>query len=138
MLDIRLIREQPDFVKSRLATRGGEDVALVDEVLRMDADYRKGATALQQLTAERKKLEKEIGAKKNRKEDATELINRVNVIGDRISQLETEVAVDESAELRSSLLLQIPNLPHANVPVGKDASDNPVVRSWGEKPELKD
>ncbi|MDP9099043.1 MAG: serine--tRNA ligase [Verrucomicrobiota bacterium] len=138
MLDIRLIREQPDFVKSRLATRGGDEAALVDEVARMDADYRSGATTLQRLTAERKKLEKEIGAKKNRKEDAAELIHRVGVVGDRISQLETEVAVDESAELRTSLLLQIPNLPHASVPAGKDASDNPVVRTWGEKPELKD
>ncbi len=138
MLDIRLIREQPDFVKSRLATRGGDEAALVDEVARMDADYRSGATTLQRLTAERKKLEKEIGAKKNRKEDAAELIHRVGVVGDRISQLETEVAVDESAELRTSLLLQIPNLPHASVPAGKDASDNPVLRTWGEKPELKD
>jgi seryl-tRNA synthetase len=137
MLDIRLIREQPDFVKSRLATRGGDDAAFVDEVLRMDADYRRGATALQQLTAERKKLEKEIGGRRGRKEDATELISRVNAIADRISQLETEVAVDESEELRRSLLLQIPNLPHANAPVGKDPSENPVVRSWGEKPALE-
>jgi seryl-tRNA synthetase len=136
MLDIRLIREQPDFVKSRLATRGGNDAALIDEVLRMDADFRQGTTALQQLTAERKKLEKEIGARRGRKEDATELMNRVSIIGDQISQLETAVAVDQSEELRRSLLLQIPNLPHANAPVGKDASENPVVRSWGEKPEL--
>lgn len=136
MLDIRLIREQPDFVKARLATRGGGDEAQVDEVLRMDADFRKGATALQQLTAERKKLEKEIGAKRGRKEDATDLINQVNEIGDRISRLETEVAVDESEDLRRNLLLQIPNLPHAAAPVGKDASANPVVRSWGEKPDL--
>jgi seryl-tRNA synthetase len=138
MLDIRLIREQPDFVKSRLATRGGNDTELVDEVLRLDADYRKGATALQQLTAERKKLEKEIGAKRSRQEDTTDLMNHVSAIGDRISQLETEVAVDQSAELRTSLLLQIPNLPYAGAPIGKDPSDNPVIRTWGEKPELKE
>jgi seryl-tRNA synthetase len=136
MLDIRLIREKPDFVKSRLATRGGGDEARIDEVLRMDADFRKGATALQQLTAERKQLEKEIGTKRSRREDATELINRVNGIANRISQLETEVAVDESEDLRRSLLLQIPNLPHADAPIGKDSSANPVVRSWGEKPPL--
>jgi len=109
---------------------------MIDELLRIDADFRKGATALQQLTAERKKLEKEIGGKRGRKEDATELINRVSGIGDQISRLETEVAVDQSEDLRKSLLLQIPNLPHASVPFGKDASANPVVRSWGEKPAL--
>jgi seryl-tRNA synthetase len=136
MLDIHLIREKPDYVKSGLATRGGGDEARIDEVLRMDADFRKGATALQQLTAERKKLEKEIGAKRSRREDATELMNRVSGIADQISQLETEVAVDKSEDLRRSLLLQIPNLPHESVPVGKDASANRVVRSWGEKPKL--
>ena len=67
MLDIRLIREQPDFVKSRLATRGGdEDVAKVDEVLRVDAERRKAETALQQLNADRKRLSKEIGGKRVR------------------------------------------------------------------------
>jgi seryl-tRNA synthetase len=136
MLDIHLIREKPDFVKSRLATRGGGGEARIDEVLRMDADFRKGKAALEQLTAERKKLEKEIAAKRSRKEDATELMNRVNGVADRISQLETKVAVDESEDLRRSLLLQIPNLPYANAPIGKDASANPVVRSWGEKPKL--
>ena len=62
MLDIRLIREQPDFVKSRLATRGGDDgLARIDEVLRVDAERRKAETALQQLNADRKRLSKEIG-----------------------------------------------------------------------------
>ena len=56
MLDIRLIREQPDFVKERLATRGGDDAAKIDEILRMDSDLRRGTTALQQLVAERKKI----------------------------------------------------------------------------------
>ena len=65
MLDIRLIREQPDFVKSRLATRGGDDdVAKIDEVLRVDAERRKAETALQQLNADRKRLSKEIGGKR--------------------------------------------------------------------------
>src|SRR4051812_23553196 len=56
MLDIRLIREQPDLVKSRLATRGGEDAARIDEVLRVDGGRRKAETALQQLNADRKRL----------------------------------------------------------------------------------
>lgn len=60
MLDIRLIREQPDFVKARVATRGGDDAAKIDEVLRVDAERRKAETALQQLNGDRKRLSKEI------------------------------------------------------------------------------
>src|SRR2546428_6323152 len=66
MLDIRLIREQPDFVKSRLATRGGNDEAKIGEVLLVDANRRKAETVLQQLNADRKRLSKEIGGKRSR------------------------------------------------------------------------
>src|SRR5205807_9044460 len=58
MLDIRLIREKPDLVRDRLATRGGGDEAKIDEVLRVDAERRKVETAVQQLNADRKRLSK--------------------------------------------------------------------------------
>jgi seryl-tRNA synthetase len=134
MLDIRLIREQPDFVKSRLATRGGDDAMKIDEVLKIDADRRKNETALQQFNAERNRLSKDVGAKRSGGEDATKLIDRVNQIADDIGRLEADVAVD--AGLQEGLLLQIPNLPHESVPIGKDPSANLVVRSWGDKPQL--
>ncbi len=132
MLDIRLIREQPDFVKSRLATRGGDDAARVDEVLRVDAERRKAETALQQLNADRKRLSKEIGGKRSRGEASAELEDEVRKIGEKIAVLTEQTA--QADELQKNLLLQIPNLPHANTPIGKDASSNPVLRSWGEKP----
>ncbi len=134
MLDIRLIREQPDFVKSRIATRGGDDAAKIDEVLRVDATRRKAETALQQLNGDRKRLSKEIGGKRARGEASDELETRVREIGDQISLLNEQTSAADEEQKR--LLLQIPNLPHANAPVGKDASENPVVRSWGEKPAL--
>jgi seryl-tRNA synthetase len=135
MLDIRLIREQAEFVKERLATRGSnEDVARIDEVLRVDAERRKAETALQQLNADRKRLSKEIGGKRSRGESSEELETRVREIGDQIALLnEQTTAADEQ---QKQLLLRIPNLPHAAAPVGKDASENPVVRSWSEKPAL--
>src|SRR5438045_9476751 len=68
MLDIRLIREKPDFVHERLATRGGGDEARIDDVLRVDVERREAETKLQQLNADRKKLSKEIGGKKSRGE----------------------------------------------------------------------
>jgi seryl-tRNA synthetase len=134
MLDIRLIREQPDLVKSRLATRGGGDEVRVDELLRVDAERRKAETALQQLNADRKRLSKEIGAKRSRGETAEEFEGQVRQIGQQIAELsEHTTKLDQQQRY---LLLEIPNLPHESVPVGKDPSANRVVRSWGEKPNL--
>src|SRR5437763_6587907 len=124
MLDIRFIREQPDFVKSRLATRGGDDAAKIDEVLRVDAERRKAETALQQLNGDRKRLSKEIGGKRAKGEATEEIEARVREIGDQISLLSEQTA--ETDEHQKDLLLGIPNLPHANAPIGKDASENPV------------
>jgi seryl-tRNA synthetase len=134
MLDIRLIREQPDFVKSRLATRGGGDQLKIDEVLAVDAERRRLETALQQCNADRKRLSKEIGAARSRGEDSAALEERVRQIGDETATLVRQTAAAE--ERQRDLLLNIPNLPHAGAPIGTTAADNPVVRSWGEKPEF--
>jgi seryl-tRNA synthetase len=134
MLDIRLIREKPDFVRERLATRGGGDEAKIDDILRVDVERRKTETALQQLNADRKRSSKEIGGKKSRGEATNELEQRVRQIGEQIADLNTRAAATE--EKQNDLLLQVANLPHESVPVGKDAIGNRVVRSWGEKPAL--
>src|SRR6266699_3748206 len=120
MLDIRLIREKPDVVRERLATRGGGDEAKIDEVLRVDAERRKVETALQQLNADRKRLSKEIGAKKSRSESTNELEQRVRQIGDQIADVNSRTTAAETAQ--TNLLLQIANLPHESVPIGKDPS----------------
>ena len=134
MLDIRLIREKPDVVRERLATRGGGDEAKIDEVLHVDVERRKVETALQQLNADRKRLSKEIGGKKSRGESTNELQERVRQIGEQIVDLNARATAAE--EEQNNLLLQIANVPHASVPIGKDPSANKVVRSCGEKPEL--
>ncbi|HEY0368389.1 MAG TPA: serine--tRNA ligase [Chthoniobacterales bacterium] len=134
MLDIRLVREQPDSVKERLASRGGDDAAKIDDVLRIDADRRRAETAVQQLNGDRKRLSKEIGGKRSRGESSQELENEVRGIGDEIATLNEQIAGLE--EEQRNLLLNIPNLPHANAPIGKDASDNVVIRTWGEKPQI--
>src|SRR6266540_4642609 len=136
MLDIRLIREKPDFVRERLATRGGGDDAKIADVLRVDAKRRKIETRLQRLQADRNRFSKEIGAKRSRNEPSEELEVQVRKIGDEIGDL-TERASTFDEEQRN-LLLETPNLPHETVPIGKDPSANRVVRSWGEKPQLSD
>src|SRR5436190_24325031 len=112
MLDIRLIREQPDFVKSRLATRGGEDAAKIDEVLRVDAERRKAETALQQCNADRKRLSKEIGGKRAKGEATEEIEARVREIGEEVARLNEKTSAAD--EQQRELLLGIPNLPHGN------------------------
>jgi len=136
MLDIRLIREKPDFVRERLATRGGGDEAKIDLVIQVDVERRKTETTLQQLQSERNRLSKEIGAKRSRKESSEELEARVRTIGEEIANLTQRAA--ESEEKQRGLLLNIANLPHETVPVGKEPSANRLVRSWGEKPKLKE
>ena len=134
MLDIRLIREKPDFVRERIVSRGGEDAAKIEELLKVDAERRKAETELQQLQSERNRLSKEIGAKKSRGEATKDLEADVRKIGDKIVDLEKSSAKFD--EEQRNLLLEIPNLPHESVPLGKDPSANKVVREWGEKPKL--
>jgi len=134
VLDIRIVREQPDFVKSRLALRCSGDEEKIDELLRVDAERRKAETALQALNAERKKLSKEIGGMRSRGQDSLQLENDVRNIGEEIARLNEDVNLVDGQQ--KEMLLEIPNLPHLKVPIGKDASANPVVRSWGAKPNL--
>src|SRR6266542_3816359 len=134
MIDIRLIREKPDFVRERLATRGGGDEEKIDEVLRVDAERRKTETELQRSQSERNRLSKEIGAKRSRDEPSEELEVQVRKIGEQIGDLTQRASSFDAAQ--GNLLMEIPNVPHESVPIGKDPSANRVVRTWGEKPQL--
>ena len=132
MLDIRLLREKPDFVRERLATRSEDLSAQVDEVLAVDAERRRAETELQRVNAERNRLSKEIGILRSRGEPTADLETRVRAIAAEIAQQSEEVT--EADEKQRNLLLNMPNLPHLQAPIGKSADDNPVVREWGEKP----
>src|SRR5438067_13878581 len=91
VLDIRIVREQPDMVKSRLALRGSGDEAKLDELLRIDAERRKAETALQALNGERKKLSREIGAMRMKGGDSLQQESRVRRIGDGIARFNGDV-----------------------------------------------
>ena len=134
MLDIRLIREKPDFVRQVLTRRGGDDENKIDDVLRVDSERRKTETELQRLQSERNRLSKEIGGKKSRGEATDELEGRVRKIGEQIVDLNAKTNLLDNQQ--RDLLLEIPNLPHESVPVGKDPSTNRLVRTWGKKPKL--
>jgi seryl-tRNA synthetase len=132
MLDIRLLREKSDFARERLATRSPDLPALVDKVLAIDIQRRRGETELQKLNAERNRLSKEIGLLRSRNEPSSDLETRVRAIAEEITLRNAEVITAD--EEQRNLLLNIPNLPHPQAPIGKSADDNPLVREWGEKP----
>lgn len=134
MLDIKLLREKPDFVRERLATRHAGDEAKVSEILALDERRRTALAEVEQLKAKRNAASKEIGALMGKKKlaEAETKKAEVRTIGDRITELDKIVAEVEPA--RDTLLLTLPNLPHASVAPGKDATDNPEIRVHGEKP----
>ncbi len=134
MLDIKLIRERPDFVRQRLATRGAGDEARIDEVLTCDELRRKLLGEVEALKAQRKRASKEIGALMGQKKTAEAEAKKKETgdLGDRIAELDKQAASAETA--RNQLMLRLPNLPHESVPIGESAADNPVVRLHGEKP----
>jgi seryl-tRNA synthetase len=134
MLDIKLIRERPDFVRQRLATRGAGEESRIDEALKLDEQRRKLLTEVEALKAQRNRASKEIGAlmgqKKNQEAEAKKTETRE--LGDKISQLDKQAAEVEAA--RDQVMLSLSNLPHESVPLGKTSADNPVLRVHGEKP----
>jgi seryl-tRNA synthetase len=134
VLDIKLIREKPDFVRARLSTRGAGDEAKVDELLKLDEQRRKILSEVETLKAQRNRVSKEIGALMGQKKAAEAEAKKAETkdLGDRIAALDKEAAQVETQ--RDSLMLQLPNLPHESVPSGKTAADNREIRRQGEKP----
>jgi seryl-tRNA synthetase len=134
VLDIKVIREKPDIVRQRLATRGAGDEAEIDSLVSLDEQRRKALAEVEALKAQRNRVSKEIGALMAQKKgaEAEAKKSETRQIGDRIAELDKGVAETEKA--RDEILLRLPNLPHSSVPIGKSAADNPEVRAWGEKP----
>ncbi|HEV8440238.1 MAG TPA: serine--tRNA ligase [Methylomirabilota bacterium] len=127
MLDVRVIREKPDEVERTLALRGGE--VSLRPVLEADAARRQLVTESEELKAERNRASEAIGQAKRRGETPESAMARVREVGERIKTLDAQVK--EADERLQALLLQIPNLPHPSVPVGRASDDNVEVRRWG-------
>ncbi len=134
MLDIRLLRDDPAAVVSRLETRGSGAGAAVSEILECDTERRQFETRLQQLKADRNRISKEIGQKKGQGEPTSELEDMVRSFSQEMAEFER--LAQASGERQRDLLLRVPNLPHPGVPVGCDAAQNPVVRVEGVKPDI--
>jgi seryl-tRNA synthetase len=136
MLDIKLIREQPEAVRRRLATRGAGDEKKIDQILALDEQRRKWLVEAEQWKASRNRVSKEIGALMAQKKAAEAEAKKAETgqMGKNIATLDKAIA--EVEQQREALLLQLPNLPHASVKIGRSAADNTEVRVWGSKPEF--
>ena len=124
MLDIKLIRDQPDFVRQRLATRGAGDEMKIDQIILADQGHRLALVEAEQLKAQKNKLSKEIGLlmKEGKSDEATKKKSEVALINQNLP-LKEDLANREGKQ-RDTLMLQLPNLPHESVPFGKTAGDN--------------
>jgi len=128
MLDIRLLRENPEAVERGLRDRGGAE--LVREVVAKDTERRRLIAEVEALKAERNRASEAIGQAKRRGENPEAVMARMREVGDRIKDLDAQVKqVDAEVE---ALLLQLPNLPHPSVPPGTTEDENVEIRRWGE------
>jgi len=118
MLDLRFIRENPDVVREALANRN--DTAPIDEILELDTERRRKVQELEDLRRARKEVarDRQAAAEKGR-----ELRGQIHDLEETVRGIEQKL---------NDLLLQVPNIPDASVPVGKDEADNIVLRQWGE------
>ena len=132
MLDINLIRSEPDFVKDGMK-KVGEDPAVIDRVLDLDVRWRAAVTESEELKAERNRGSKSI-PKMEKGDERDALIARMRTLGDRVKELDAESAA--LREQLDDLMLRIPNIPHEDAPVGADESENVVRRTVGELPEF--
>jgi seryl-tRNA synthetase len=129
MLDIKYLRQNIEFVRRKMLERGQE--MDFGPFIAMDAKRLDILHEVELLRNERNTASKEIGEKKQRKEDASALIARMGEVSTRIRELDEGLKKTE-AELNEMGMI-IPNIPHESVAYGTSSEDNPIVRTWGEK-----
>ena len=133
MLDLKFVQKNLDAVSQGLKKRckTEPDVA---EFARLDEARIARIREAEGLKAERNQGSGEVAKLKRAGQDATELMAAMSKMGERIKELDAELAVIEAQE--QDWLLKMPNIPHESTPDGAGEDDNPVLRHWGEKPEL--
>ncbi len=135
MLDIKLIRENPELVRKNLMKRGvPENGKMLDALIDVDRKWRRKLTELNNLRHKRKMLTAEIGMLKKARKEAASKVEKAKILDSEIKNIQTEVSKIE--EETNSYLMRIPNLLHETVPIGENENDNVLVRSWGAIPKL--
>ena len=133
MLDIKLIRSNPDLVKENIKKKFQEEkLPLVDEVLKLDEEFRASKGRGDELRQQRNAISKEIGKlmSQGKKEEAMEVKKKVQAIAGELEEMERKEA-EMTAEIHKRMLV-IPNLIDESVPIGRDDSENVEVQRFGE------
>nr|WP_206759979.1 MULTISPECIES: serine--tRNA ligase [Thermoactinomyces] len=128
---MKILRNQMEDVKKKLSTRNDELEGL-RAFTELDQRRRALIQQSEQLKNKRNVVSKEISQKKKNNEDAEDKIKEMRQVGEEIKRLDEELRRYE--EEMNQILLQLPNIPHESVPVGKSEEENEVVRTWGEVP----
>ncbi|MBQ9948954.1 MAG: serine--tRNA ligase [Oscillospiraceae bacterium] len=133
MIDIKFLRENPDVVKENIKKKFQDSkLPLVDEVIELDAEYRKALQRKEALQADKNKASKEIGGfmAKGMKDDAEAAKAKVKEYSEELAQLDK--TVPEMAERIKTIMMTIPNIIDPSVPIGKDDSENVEIQRYGE------
>jgi seryl-tRNA synthetase len=135
MLDIKLIRENPEVVRQNLIKRGdSEKLELLDRLIHYDKKWREYTTQLNELRRKRNELTIKIANLKKRGESSEKEIEEAKKMDNEITAMEKETT-DLRGKIRD-ILMVLPNILHESVPVGKDENDNVPIRTWGEPPKF--
>lgn len=128
MLDARFVRDNIDIVRKALINRNYE--IDIEEFLKIEEQRRMLLKEAEELRNKRNTVSEEIAMLKSQKKDASELINEMKFVSDKIKSYDEKIkSLDENI---NNFLLNIPNIPHESVPIGKDETENLEVRRWGE------
>ena len=130
MLDVKFIKENQALCRQRLAARGRSYDGEIDRILELDEERRSLIATVEQKKADQNRDSKLIPQKKKAGEDVTALLSEMKAISEEIKGLDAQLSQVEE-QLRQTLL-EVPNVPAQRVPLGKDDSENPVLRTWGE------
>ena len=130
MLDIKVIRENPEKVKIAMQNRNCNMDSKIDEVLEIDTKRREIMSKVEAKKARQNAVSKEIPALKKEGKDVSEIMKEMKILSDEITSLNSELS--DLEEKQRTILLSIPNIPNKDVPIGKDDSDNIEIRRWGE------
>ena len=135
MLDIRLVRENPDAVRENLRKRGlPEKIQELDRLLSLDSKWRETLAEADRVRRTRNEITQKIAETRKKGGDIANLLKQAETIPERIKEL--EAIVDQCKAQVETILLNLPNIVHESVPFGKDDNDNQELKKWGELPKF--
>ena len=130
MLDLAFVRANLELVEGKLRDRGQDPAVLLGDFRALDQNRRERITEAEQLKARRNKLSEEVARLKKSGQDATAVMEETRALKSQIEEF--AAAAEEADRNLSAILVNVPNLPLADVPIGKSEHDNVEIKRWGE------